>query len=76
MAQQPCADSGELDEIERRVLELEMVIGAPQADGGSVAEAAARIDAQVDAATTPEIRELFRLCAHPSLTATAPRRPA
>ena len=67
----PCADSGELDEIERRVLELEMVIGAPQADGGSVGEAAARIDAQLDAAATREIRELFGLCERPL---PAPRR--
>lgn len=52
--------SEELAELERRVEELENVIGA-QKDGDSIGEAVRRIDAQLSAHTTTEQRKLFEL---------------
>ena len=52
--------SEELAELERRVEELEHVIGT-QKDGDSINEAVKSIDAQLSARVTPDQRKLFEI---------------
>eukprot|EP01048_Picozoa_sp_COSAG05_P033106 COSAG05_NODE_13076_length_442_cov_1.172012_1_plen_100_part_10 len=67
----------ELEELERRVVELEAVVG--QGAAGTIPDAVAEIDAKLSQVVSGDMRKLFDLCEYPALAPCArpgPPRPS